>query len=86
MSEVWQPHPIANRGTHSNDSPMAFCLVGIRHHGSIPTSNLTAKIPGGQYRLLHKWVEAKALATITEKNVQRFVWRNIYVGMVYLKY
>ena len=24
-----------------------------------------------------KWVEVKALATITEKNVQSFVWRNI---------
>ena len=24
-----------------------------------------------------KWVEAKTLATITEKNVRNFVWRNI---------
>ena len=24
-----------------------------------------------------KWVEAKVLATITEKNVRSFVWRNI---------
>ena len=24
-----------------------------------------------------KWVEAKALATITEKNVRSFIWRNI---------
>jgi len=24
-----------------------------------------------------KWVEAEALATITEKNIQSFVWRNI---------
>ena len=24
-----------------------------------------------------KWVEAKALATITERNIQSFVWRNI---------
>ena len=24
-----------------------------------------------------KWVEVEALATITEKNVQNFVWRNI---------
>ena len=24
-----------------------------------------------------KWVEAEALATITEKNIQNFVWRNI---------
>ena len=24
-----------------------------------------------------KWVEAEALATIMEKNVRRFVWRNI---------
>ena len=24
-----------------------------------------------------KWVEAEALATITEKNIRNFVWRNI---------
>ena len=24
-----------------------------------------------------KWVEVKALATITEKNIRNFVWRNI---------
>ena len=24
-----------------------------------------------------KWVEAKALATITEKNIRNFVWKNI---------
>ena len=24
-----------------------------------------------------KWVEAEALATITEKNIQSFVWKNI---------
>ena len=24
-----------------------------------------------------KWVEAEALATITERNIQSFVWRNI---------
>ena len=36
------------------DGPMAFCIVGIRHHGSIPNSNSTAKVFGGWYRLLHK--------------------------------
>ena len=24
-----------------------------------------------------KWVEAKALATITEKNIRNFIWKNI---------
>ena len=24
-----------------------------------------------------KWVEAKALATITEKNIRSFIWKNI---------
>ena len=54
VSEVWQPHLAANKGTHSNDGPMAFRLVGIGHHGSIPNSNLTTKIPGGRYSLLHQ--------------------------------
>ena len=56
---------------------MTFRSVGIRYHKSIPNSNSTTKIPSDRYRLLHKVVEAKALAIITEKNVWSFVWRNI---------
>ena len=33
---------------------MAFRVIGVEHHGSIPNNNLTTKIPGGQYRLLHQ--------------------------------
>jgi len=45
--------------------------------GPFPTAvrQLKFLIAGIDY--FTKWVEAKALATITEKNVQSFVWRNI---------
>ena len=35
-------------------APMAFRVIGVEHHGSIPNNNSTTKIPGGQYRLLHQ--------------------------------
>ena len=33
---------------------MAFHVMWVGHHGPIPNSNSTAKIPGGRYRLLHQ--------------------------------
>ena len=33
-----------------------------------------------------KWVEAEPLATITEKNICNFVWRNISVSTEYRGY
>ena len=56
---------------------MAICSVGIKHHGTIPNSGATAEVPYSWHRLLHKVGRAKALATITEKNVRSFVWRYI---------
>jgi len=43
----WQSHSAANRGAQTYDVPVAFCLMGIRHHGSVPSSESTTKIPGG---------------------------------------
>ena len=37
----------------------------------------TETLRPGLDRLLHKWIEAEAFASITEKEVQRFVWKNI---------
>ena len=45
--------------------------------GPLPTAvrQLKFLVVGIDY--FTKWVEAEALATITEKNVQSFVWKNI---------
>ena len=56
---------------------MAVRAMEVRHHGPFPNGFKTAKVPGSRYRLLHKWVEAEPLATITEKSIRAFVWKNI---------
>ena len=56
---------------------MAIYLVGIRHYGTIPYSGTTVKFLVVSIDYFTKWVEAEALATITEKNVRCFVWRCI---------
>ncbi|XP_030936116.1 uncharacterized protein LOC115961243 [Quercus lobata] len=60
------PDQTTARGTHPYDGPMAACSIGIRYHGPLPNSSQAAK-----------WVEAEALATITEKNIRSFIWKNI---------
>ena len=56
---------------------MAVLSMGIRYNRPFPTavSQLKFLVVGIDYFI--KWVEAEALATITEKNIQSFVWRNI---------
>ena len=45
--------------------------------GPFPTAIRQLKFLVVSIDYFTKWVEAKALATITEKNVRSFVWRNI---------
>ena len=45
--------------------------------GSFPTTIRQLKFLVVSIDYFTKWVEAKALATIMEKNVRSFVWRNI---------
>jgi len=45
--------------------------------GLFPTRIRQLKFPVVGIDYFTKWVEAEALATIIEKNVQSFVWRNI---------
>ncbi|XP_075669914.1 uncharacterized protein LOC142639650 [Castanea sativa] len=55
-------------------APWPFAQWGL---GPFPTAvrQLKFLVVGIDY--FNKWVEAEALATITEKNIQSFVWRNI---------
>ena len=54
-----------------------FAQWGLDIMGSFPTAirQLKFLVVGIDY--LTKWVEAEALATIMEKNIRSFVWRNI---------
>ena len=45
--------------------------------GSFPTAVRQLKFPVVDIDYFTKWVETEALATITEKNVRGFVWKNI---------
>ena len=51
--------------------------MGTRYHGPFPTAvrQLKSLVVGIDY--FTKWVEAEALATIIEKSIWSFVWRNI---------
>ena len=54
-----------------------FAQWGLDIIASFPTAirQLKFLVVGIDY--FTKWVEVEALATITEKNVQSFIWRNI---------
>ena len=58
-------------------APWPFAQWGLNIIGHFPTAirQLKFLVVGIDY--FTKWVEAKALATITEKNIRSFVWRNI---------
>ena len=77
MSEVQQSNQATIKRTHTYDGPLAVHAMGVGHHRPFPTAlrQLKFLVVGIDY--FTKWVEAKALATITEKNIRSFVWRNI---------
>ena len=58
-------------------APWPFAQWGLDIMGPFPTAvrQLKFLVVGIDY--FTKWVEAEALATITEKNVRNFVWRCI---------
>ena len=58
-------------------APWPFFQWGLDIMGPFPTAvrQLKFLIVGSEYFI--KWVEDEALLTITEKNIQSFVWKNI---------
>ena len=58
-------------------APWPFAQWGLDIMGSFPIAirQLKFLVVGIDYFI--KWVEAEAMATITEKNIRNFVWRNI---------
>ena len=57
--------------------PWPFAQWGLDIMGSFPTVVRQLKFLVVDIDYFTKWVEAEALAIITEKNVQNFAWRNI---------
>ena len=51
--------------------------MGTGHHGPLPDGLRQLKFVVVSINYFTKWVEAKPLATITEKSIRTFVWRNI---------
>ena len=51
--------------------------MGTRHRGPFSKALRQLKFLVVDIDYFTKWVEAEALATITEKNICSFVWRNI---------
>ena len=58
-------------------APWPFAQWGLDIMGSFPIAirQLKFLVVGIDYFI--KWVEAEAMATITDKNIRNFVWRNI---------
>ncbi|KAL5552836.1 hypothetical protein UlMin_040237 [Ulmus minor] len=58
-------------------SPWPFAKWGIDLIGPLPTARGQLKYPVVVIDYYTKWVEAEALAKITEQNVTAFIWKNI---------
>ena len=58
-------------------APWPFAEWGLDIMGPFPTIVRQLKFLVVCIDYFTKWMEAEALATITEKNIQSFVWRNI---------
>ena len=57
--------------------PQPFAQWGINIVGPLPQGKKQVKFLLITIDYFTKWVEAEALATITETKVQGFVWKNI---------
>ena len=54
MPKIQQYHQTADRRVDPYDSLVAIHLMGVRHHGVVPNSGVTAEITNSGHRLLHK--------------------------------
>ena len=71
--EIRQRHQTTIQGTHPYDNPWSFAQWGLDIIGPFPIAVRQLKLLVVGIDYFTKWVEAEALATITEKNIQIFV-------------
>ena len=59
------------------NAPLPFAQWGLDIMGPFPMAMRQLKFLVVGIDYFTKWVEAKSLATITEKNVRSFIWKSI---------
>src|SRR5688572_30096145 len=63
---------------HKTDRPyMASPALGPSHHRALPTAQGNLKFAFVAVEYFTKWIEARAVSTITSKTAQKFFWQNI---------
>ena len=65
-----------SRSNHHHE-PLALCSVGIDIVGPLPTAPAQKKILLVVTDYFSKWIEAEAFASIKDKDVIQFLWKNI---------
>ena len=77
VSEACPHHPPTGRPSEPGQQCSAFCTVGARYSRPFSSGRGQQKFCVSSCRLLHKWVEAEALANIRDVDVKKFIWKNI---------
>jgi hypothetical protein len=63
---------------HKADHPhLASTMVGPRHSGPLPTAQGNLKFAFIVVEYFTKWIQARAISTITAKTTQMFFWQNL---------
>ena len=77
MSKVCSYPTYAIRNIKTNIRPMAFAQWGMDIVGPLPAAPAQKKFLLIATDYFSKWVEAEAYASIQDKDVTKFVWKNI---------
>ncbi|RVW60680.1 Gag-Pol polyprotein [Vitis vinifera] len=77
MSKVCSHSTYAVSNIEVNLRPMALCAMGHGHSGTPPSCTCPKEILLVATDYFSKWVEAEAYASIKDKDVTKFVWKNI---------
>lgn len=62
---------------NSVTSPWSFSQWGMDIVGSLPTATTQKKFLLGATDYFSKWVDAEAYDSIKDKDVMKFIWKNI---------
>lgn len=77
MPKLQQHHTTTVRIAYPDELSLAIPSVGARHNGTVPMAMQQLKFLIFEIDYFTKWVEVEPFATITEKNVRSFIWKNI---------
>ena len=85
MSKVCSYPTYAIRNIKTNIRPMAFAQWGMDIVGPLPAAPAQKKFLLIATDYFSKWVEAEAYASIQDKDVTKFVWKNIVCRLEFPK-